>query len=285
MNLARRLGYGPGTRLLVLHSDDMGCSLAANAATFELMEAGRITSGSVIMPAPYANEVATYQRTHPRADIGVHLALTSEHPNRRWAGILGPKACPSLHDTDGFFPLTVDEVVARAEPEEVAREFRAQVESAIAAGIDVTHLDSHLGTFFHKKFLPVWTALAVEFKLPTFIPALWRSRSAVERMEQDGIPVIDELIHETYGPNRADKEVLFRRMFDVLRPGFTHFVIHPAHDTAELRNYVVGAETRIADYDIFAEGSVHARLDEAGVRLTGYRVLRDAIRANTLRTC
>lgn len=47
MNLAERLGHPAGTKLLVLHSDDMGFSEAANAATFELMEAGRITSGSV----------------------------------------------------------------------------------------------------------------------------------------------------------------------------------------------------------------------------------------------
>ncbi len=96
--------------------------------------------------------------------------------------------------------------------------------------------------------------------------------------------MLDELIYDTYGPDRAEKEVLYRRLIDDLEPGFTHFLVHPAHDTPELREFIVGPETRIADYGIFAEGSVHARLDEAGVRLVGHRLLRDAIRAGTLLT-
>jgi chitin disaccharide deacetylase len=282
VNLAERLGYATDARLVVLHSDDMACSRAADAATFELMEAGRLTSGSVIVPAPYLGEVAAYQRSHPKADIGVHLALTSEHPKRRWTGVLGRTATPTLHDADGYLPMTVEEVVQRADPEEAARELRAQVEKALSVGIDVTHLDSHMGALFYRQFLSAWTALAVEFKLPTFLAAGWRGRPAVQAMEAAGVPVLDDLIYDTYGPGRPEKEILYRQLFDDLGPGFTHFLIHPAHDTPELWEYIVGPETRIADYGIFAEGSVHARLDEAGVRLVGHRVLRDAIRSWSL---
>ena len=282
MNLAERLGYAADARLLVLHSDDMGCSQAANAATFELMEAGRLTSGSVLVPAPFFDEVAVYQRAHPEADIGVHLALTSEHPRRRWRGVLGPNATPTLHDADGYLPMTVEEVVQRADPEEAARELRAQVEKALDVGTDVTHLDSHMGALFYRQFLPAWTSLASELRLPTFLPVAWRNRPAAQAMEASGVPLLDELIFDTYGPNRAEKEILYRRLFDELPPGLTHFLIHPAHDTAELWDYIVGPETRIADYGIFAEGSVHARLDEAGVRLVGHRLLRDAIRKGSL---
>jgi len=279
MHLAERLGHPPGTKLLVLHSDDLGCCEAANLATFELMESGRLTSGSIIMPAPDVQQVVDYQEAHPEADFGVHLALTSEHPNRRWAGVLGLAATPSLHDRDGFLPMTAAEVVARAEPEEAARELRAQVELAMALGIDVTHLDSHMGTVFHRQFLPAWTGLAAEFGLPTFIPASFRGRSPITAMEAAGVPVVDELIHDTYGPDRATKESLFASLLGGIQPGFTHFLIHPAHDTAALREAIVGWETRVADYDIFAEGSLHRGLAAAGVQFVGYRSLRDTIRA------
>lgn len=282
MDLAERMGYPSGTKLLVLHADDMGSSHSANAATFALMASGRLTSGSVIVPAPYLDEVAAYQARHPEADIGVHLALNSEHPNCRWAGVLGPEATPSLHDADGYLPLTVAELIERADPEEAARELRAQVETALAAGIDVTHLDSHMGAVFYKQFLPTWTALAVEFQLPTFIPASWRGRPVIDAMEAAGVPVIDRLIHETYGPDLDAKEIMFREMIDSLEPGFTHLLIHPAQDTAELRDCIVGPETRIADYEIFKRGHVHERLTLAGVQLIGHRPLRDAIRAGTL---
>lgn len=283
MHLAARLGYGPEATLAVLHADDMGCSESANLATFELMEAGRITSGSIIMPAPDVEQVAEYQRAHPEADIGVHLALTSEHPNRRWAGILGPRAAPSLHDADGYLPMTVAEAVRRADPGEAARELRAQVELALDRGIDVTHLDSHMGAVFQREFLPAWIRLAAEFELPTCIPALWRGRPEVAAMESAGVPLVDELLYETYGPGRAAKEALFATMLRGLKPGFTHFLVHPARDTAELRTTISGWETRVADYELFAEGKLHRELAAAGVRLTGYRELRDAIRAGRFR--
>ena len=284
MNLAERLGYGPTAKLAVLHSDDMGCCQSANLATFELMEAGRITSGSVIVPAPDADEVVAYQREHPEADIGVHLTLTSEHPNRRWAGILGPKATPSLHDADGYLPMTVAEVVAHADPAEAARELRAQVEVATARGIDVTHLDSHMGTVFQRPFMPAWTELAAEFELPTFIAAIWGAVPPVMEMVGAGIPLIDELIFDTYGPDHAAKAIRFPELVADLKPGFTHFLVHPAHDTPQLRSDIVGWETRVADYDLFAAGDLHRQLEEAGVRLVGYRELRDAIRMGRFRS-
>lgn len=279
MDLAQRLGYPPATRLLVLHSDDMGSSQAANAATFELMEAGRLTSGSVIVPSPFLDDVAAYQRAHPEADIGVHLALTSEHPNRRWSGILGREACPSLHDADGYLPMTVAELLQRADPEEAARELQAQVEVALARGIDVTHLDSHMGAVFHGRFRHTWTALAVEFQLPTFIDRAFRGRPGVDTMEAAGVPVIDRLIHDTYGPDKSAKAELFPGLIASLEPGFTHLLIHPAHDTTELRDFIVDPPTRIADYELFAEGSVHRQLEEMAVILIGHRPLREAIRA------
>lgn len=279
MNLAERLGHSNGAKLLVLHADDMGSNEAANLATFELMGSGRLTSGSVIMPGPNVQQVADYQGANPGADLGVHLTLTSEHPKRRWAGVLGPQATPSLHDGDGFLPMTVAEVVSRSDPDEAARELRAQVELALELGIDVTHLDSHMGAVFFRPFLAVWVALAVEFGLPTFIPASFRGRAAITDMESAGVPLIDELLHNTYGPDRATKETLFANMLGAIRPGFTHFLVHPAHDTTDLRENIAGWETRVADYEIFAEGGLHRSLAADGVQLAGYRALRDAIRA------
>ena len=35
-------------------------------------------------------------------------------------------------------------------------------------GIDVTHLDAHMGTVMHPKFLLPYVDLAIEFRLPIF---------------------------------------------------------------------------------------------------------------------
>ena len=281
MNLAERMGHPAHTRLLVLHADDLGCARAANAAAWALLEAGRLTSASVIAPAPFFEEVAAYQQAHPEADIGVHLALTSEHPRRRWTGVLGPKATPSLHDGDGYLPLTVEELLVRADPDEAARELRAQVEKALDAGIDVTHLDSHMGAVFHRPFFAAWCELAVEFQLPTFIPAAFRNRPPVQQMEAAGVPAIDLLLWDTYGPGLSEKPALFDQMLADLAPGFSHFLVHPTFDVPEVHDFLVGPETRITDYELFSEGALHRRLAAQGVQLTGYRELRDWIRSDS----
>ncbi len=53
MTLAERLGFAPDDPVLVLHADDVGSSHAANAATFECLERGSLTSASILVPAPW----------------------------------------------------------------------------------------------------------------------------------------------------------------------------------------------------------------------------------------
>ena len=58
MSLAERLGYGPQDRLLILNCDDVGSSHAANQACLEAMRSGAATSGTLMVPCPWAREAA-----------------------------------------------------------------------------------------------------------------------------------------------------------------------------------------------------------------------------------
>ena len=49
---AERLGWPAGSRVLILHSDDVGMSHASNVGTIEALEYGMVTSVSVMMPTP-----------------------------------------------------------------------------------------------------------------------------------------------------------------------------------------------------------------------------------------
>src|SRR5713101_1651243 len=73
-----RLGYTETARVLVLHADDLGMSHSVNVATFDALEKGWITSASILVPCPWFPEVARWAKQHPNADLGIHLALTSE---------------------------------------------------------------------------------------------------------------------------------------------------------------------------------------------------------------
>jgi predicted glycoside hydrolase/deacetylase ChbG (UPF0249 family) len=56
--LARRLGYGPQDRLLIVNCDDLGVSHSANVAAWRVMVRGVATSASLMVPCPWAPEAA-----------------------------------------------------------------------------------------------------------------------------------------------------------------------------------------------------------------------------------
>src|SRR5882762_32958 len=69
--VAERLGYPRDAKLLILHADDLGAAHSINAASFDALDKGVISSASIMMPTPWVTEVAGYARSHPDADLGL----------------------------------------------------------------------------------------------------------------------------------------------------------------------------------------------------------------------
>src|SRR5262249_39633855 len=166
--IAERLGFSASDRVAVVHADDIGMCHAANEGAFEALERGAVTCGSIMVPCPWFREAADRARAHPELDLGIHLTLNSEWLHYRWGPVAGRARVPSLLDDQGFLPRTTLETVRRARPEEVEVELRAQIEMALAAGIDVTHFDSHMGTVFFPPFVDLYVKLARDYRIPVF---------------------------------------------------------------------------------------------------------------------
>ena len=166
--LGERLGFAAEERIAMVHCDDIGMCHAANVGAFEALDAGPANCGSLMVPCPWFTEAAEMAAERPQVDLGVHLVLNSEFPRYRWGPLAGASRVPSLVDPDGCFPRTAAEVVQRARPEEVEIELRAQVERAFGSGIDVTHLDAHMGTALLPPFIEIYAKLARDYRLPVF---------------------------------------------------------------------------------------------------------------------
>lgn len=272
-SLAQRLGFSPGARLLIVNCDDVGSSHSANVAAFRAMTYGIATSASLMVPCPWAAEAASMFEGLP---VGVHLTLTSEHGGYRWRSLTG---AASLCDAGGFFPATTAIAVGQQDTEEVRAECRAQVDAALAWGVDVTHIDTHMDVLHATPALfTVYLDLAEQFgvRLP-----LQPSFPAREMAEARGILSVDHLIYTWPRPTR---DVMFEEC-PGLPCGVTELFAHPVLDGEELRGYDRDhADIRVHDAIALTDPSVAALLDRHGVQRISYRELRTVQQAKSGRS-
>jgi predicted glycoside hydrolase/deacetylase ChbG (UPF0249 family) len=149
--------YATGARTVVIHEDDVGMSHGANAAFQELSMMGACSSGSVMAPCPWFPEAVAMAKANPTLDLGVHLTLNSEKQPYRWRPLTSPPRSAGLTDEAGYFWSTVPGVRKHAAPEAVEAELRAQIDMTLAAGVDVTHLDAHMGAAMTPEFVDIYS--------------------------------------------------------------------------------------------------------------------------------
>jgi predicted glycoside hydrolase/deacetylase ChbG (UPF0249 family) len=291
--LAEQLGFAPNERIAIVHADDVGMCHAANTGAFEALRRGPATCGSVMVPCPWFQEAARLARESPDLDLGVHLTLNAEWPDYRWGPVAGRSAVPSLVDAEGRLPRTMLEVLQNARPEEVEVELRAQVQSALDAGIDVTHLDSHMGTVLLPPFAPIYRKLGEEFGVPLFAArpddaVLARAGLAgagpvlaalAEGLAAAGFPVLDGADIDSLDFAPGEGEVHNARRIAGLRPGVSWLICHPATDGEELRSIAPHhAHQRDFERTFYGGEAGERALARAGVRTLGTRALREWMR-------
>lgn len=280
-NLAERLGYPADAKLLILHADDLGVSHSVNAASFEALDKGDITSASIMMPTPWVTEVAAYAKAHPNADLGLHLTLTSEWDTYRWGSVESNNNVPSLHDSTGTFPNDVPTVATRAKLNEVERELRAQIDRAMALGIRPTHLDSHMGALFaNAELMATYVKVAREYRLPFL--AVRVPPPAPQMPLSDNDIVLDAVI--VAGPDvpRDKWTAFYVDAIANLKPGLTEIIVHLGRDDAELQAVTVnhepyGSAWRQRDLEAVASPEFKNALQDSGAILVTWRELQKAM--------
>jgi predicted glycoside hydrolase/deacetylase ChbG (UPF0249 family) len=277
---AQLLGYADDARLLIINADDFGMCHAENVATIEGLEQGTFCSATMMVPCPWFEEAAAFARRMPAADLGVHITHTSEWERYTWGPVAGARAVPSLVDARGSFFRDVESLYAHARLDEIDVETRAQIDRALAAGIDVTHLDSHMGSVqLDVNYHDLYVRLAAEYRLPIRMA----SRAWMHDMGMAGIVELADRLgvlmpdHFWYGgpPAPDDTPAYWTDVLRRLKPGVSELYIHAAVDDPELRAITDSWAQRPADFRFFAAPATRNLLRDLGIVLMGYRALRE----------
>lgn len=240
-----------------------------------------------MMPCAWVAGVAAFCQTNPSADIGLHLTLTSEWKQMRWAPVADASKVPGLIDPQGYMWPDVRSVAMNATAAEVETELRAQIAKAQRMGIKFTHLDTHMGTVYARPdFFNVYYGLGREFKVPIMLmkptPEAEKQgskeivaflKSQQDRFAKDKIFVLDSLMTVPMqgALTLAERRERYVAAIEALSPGVHQLIVHPAKLDDELRAMTGSAVARDLDFQVFLDPTVHERLSAKGIELARYR--------------
>ncbi|KIL36584.1 hypothetical protein SD71_06020 [Cohnella kolymensis] len=291
-------------RYLILNCDDFGQSKAANAAIMHLLEEGKVSSATIMPPAPAFQEAAAWARSKGEGKVGLHLTLTSEFSALRWRSLTGRK---SLHDDTGYMHKTVLEFEKKAQTQDVRAEIAAQFQAVRDAGLNITHVDNHMGSLYGietgRSHLPYVLWQCSIRRLPF---RLFRKVDPNDTMLA-AVPGIDEILAkltalaDTLGVGMPDyllshpfhvehgetydtfKQSLIHKIYN-LPEGVCETYIHPGVDDAEMRRLIPSWEKRVWEYRLALDEDFAYAMRDAGVILTDYRYVRENLRRSRIKS-
>ncbi len=288
-SIAQALAGDANARTLVLHIDDVGMCHGANVAFLELARSHSVTCGSIMVPCPWFREIASAAAQDPSLDLGVHLTLTSEWPQYRWGPLSTRSPASGLIDQQGYFPRNCLDLRRQLNVEAAEIELHMQIDRALEAGIDVTHLDTHMGAALVPELVDIYVRLGLEYRLPVLLPREIDSYTGVLRMgdippgiherfiaqlDARALPIIDRfrMTPEPPGPN---VESTYRTMIETTPAGATFFALH-CNAPGDIEAIVPArAHWRTDEYLLFGSGAPMRWMAEAGIRAIGMREIRD----------
>lgn len=155
-------------RELLLRCDDIGMCHSVNMALQQVVDAGLSFSASIMFTCPWYQEAVEILRGKPQVAVGIHLVLNAEWRNYRWGPVAGAHAVPSLVDSVGyFFPSREATLAHHPTVVDAERELRAQIHRALASGLPITYLDTHMSTLDESAELKdLVQRLSAEYHLP-----------------------------------------------------------------------------------------------------------------------
>lgn len=279
------------TRNLIVHADDGGLCRSVNRAIIDSLNAGIVTSTSLMAPTPYFEEIANQLSQLPDVDVGVHVTLNCMYEKSPWKPVAPPDAVPGLVNADGFFHETVNDFAAQATPEDVKTEIKAQIERFYELGLKPSHIDTHQGTvFLNLEFMQIYIELANEYNL---IPMLLKPNDFTQKLIQArglslklddlkkltklDLPFLDFLfMADIHGKDTfKEHQKTYQHIIQHLPAGLSQIIIHPGYDDDELKALTIFSYNREHDLTVFTSDETKTLIEQENIRLINWGDLKD----------
>jgi predicted glycoside hydrolase/deacetylase ChbG (UPF0249 family) len=261
---------------LIINCDDFGWDAPATQAILELGAAGQVSSTTVMANFASAAELrALAALASPTLSVGLHLTLNAGQP------LSAASQVPSLVTADGQFysssQLWQRFLRGKVRRTELRLEVAAQLQHLAAAGLDLTHADSHQHLHQYPLLGPALLKILADLGVLRV-----RRLTAAGRLDGRGLVLqafaktsqralgafrTPEALITTFSTEAASAAAFRRGVVAAFRPGVqvAEFMSHPG-----LTERPGSPLMRVPEYTFWRSGEATALLRELGTELVSY---------------
>jgi hopanoid biosynthesis associated protein HpnK len=283
---------------LIVNGDDFGLTRGVNAGIIQAFREGILTSATLMANGPAFDDAVELARANPQLGVGIHLCLVGG------PAVASAKDIPALADRDDQLPKTLFVLLTRLSggwipTRQIEREFRAQIQRVLDAGIRPSHLDTHKHTHTHPRVMEALGRVANEFGIRNvrkpfedFRTALGshtdghsNTRQVISAVAAGTAAPLFRLLVRSYGLRTPDhffgltttgrlssKELL--QVLELLPPGTSELMCHPGVCDEELEKYPTRLKReRQIELEALTDPDVRRAAQKRGIRLICYEEL------------
>jgi len=289
-------------RRLIINADDFGLTRGVNRAIAEAHTRGLVTSSTLMAASAGFDDAVALAKANPKLSVGCHVTLTDGDPVSSPALIgtlIEPNGTPAVL-TRRLVPFIARALRGQLSHDQLRTEIGAQIAKLQAAGVAVSHVDTHKHThIFPAIFKPLLEAARergvravrnpfgalkpLAFAHLMRRPRLWTRYTEVgllrgfaagfRRAVEDAGMVTTDGSFGIVGTGALD-EKLFEAIIGCLPEGTWEFVCHPGYcdaDLLSLRGRL--RQSRERELQVLTSPRAREVLENKGVELISYRDL------------
>ena len=288
-------------RRLIINADDFGLTSGVNRAILEAHQRGIVTSATLMAGGHAFEQAVEGARGAQQLSVGCHVVLVDGDP------LLPPEQVPTLlanhkklHFRGGIGELAAAALRGRLDSAQVEAEAAAQFGKLRAAGVALSHFDSHKHAHMFPAILrpllraaracgvralrnPFAPVRPLAFAHLLRRPRLWKRYSEVmglRRLLDNFRRAVQEAqmitTDGTFGvvTTGALDEKLFESIVGSIPEGTWEFVCHPGYNDAELSTVRTRLrESRQQELQVLTSAAARESLQRHGVELISWRQL------------